>query len=112
MFGSTISHRTAKSASFLTRKQYFSSLLSDVRRDMEASHGYEEATQSAFFLLSPAQKTRLDRYMRSNFKFDKYDNNCADFAHGALLASTGINVDIADISSFLEEHAKSIKHED
>jgi RHS repeat-associated protein len=73
--------------------------LSDMRRDMEALHGYPEATQSVFFLLNPAQKRRLDRFMSQDFEYDTGDYNCADFSVGALRSATGISLDVSDISS-------------
>jgi hypothetical protein len=57
MLGSSISHRTAKSASFLTRKQYFSSLLAAEKTPSaeypKALHGHWLPTDSIDARVNP-----------------------------------------------------------
>ncbi|MBN8451448.1 MAG: RHS repeat protein, partial [Candidatus Accumulibacter sp.] len=72
----------------------------DIREDMEHSHGYPDDTQRAYFLISPEQYSLLLRYLKKNYEFGSYSNNCAKFARDALAHATGISVSTADISSF------------
>ncbi len=67
----------------------------DIRMNMESLHGYSEARQSAFFILTMDQKKRLDDLLGSDFQFGKFSNNCSDFVDDVLREVLGINKDFS-----------------